>query len=82
MPPYAQMAASAIASLGVQLDAVHDQEVAFLQSLLIRLGFDPGRIDGVMGSRTRAALKDAGAPDDDPAGALCAMLKEKFPLEF
>jgi hypothetical protein len=82
MPPYTQMAASAIASIGIKLDAVHDQDVAFLQSSLIRLGLDPGRIDGVMGDRTSGALKEAGASRDDPAGALCALLKEKFPLEF
>ncbi|MCL5744833.1 MAG: D-alanyl-D-alanine carboxypeptidase family protein [Acidobacteria bacterium] len=82
MPPYTQMASSAIAAIGVELDAVHDQDVAFLQSSLIRLGLDPGRIDGVMGDRTTGALKEAGASPDDPAGALCALLKEKFPLEF
>jgi hypothetical protein len=82
MPPYTQMAASAITSIGIRLDAVHDQDAAFLQSSLIRLGLDPGRIDGVMGDRTRGALKDAGAAGDDPAGLLCALLKEKFPLEF
>jgi hypothetical protein len=82
MPPYTQMAASAIAAIGVTLDAVHDQDVAFLQAALIRLGLDPGRIDGVMGDRTRGALNDAGASGGDPAGALSASLKEKFPLEF
>jgi len=82
MPPYTQMAASAIASIGVQLDAVHDQDVAFLQSALIRLGLDPGRIDGVLGALTRSALKDAGVDGNDPAGQLSALLKKKFPLEF
>jgi hypothetical protein len=82
MPPYTQMAASAIAAIGVTLDAVHDQDVAFLQAALIRLGLDPGRIDGVMGDRTRGALHDAGASGGDSAGALSALLKEKFPLEF
>jgi hypothetical protein len=82
MPPYTQMAASAISAIGIQLDAVQDQDAAFLQSALIRLGFNPGRIDGVLGDRTRGALKDAGAAGDDPAGVLCALLKKKFPLEF
>lgn len=82
MPPYTQMAASAISAIGVKLDAIHDQDVAFLQASLIRLGLDPGRIDGVLGDRTRGALKDAGASGGDPAGALSALLKEKFPLEF
>ncbi|MEN6605289.1 MAG: D-alanyl-D-alanine carboxypeptidase family protein [Bryobacteraceae bacterium] len=82
MPPYTQMAASAIASIGVQLDAVHDQNIAYLQSSLIRLGFDPGRIDGVLGARTQGALKDAGIDGDDPAGKLSALLEKKFPLEF
>ena len=82
MPPYTQMASSAIASIGIRLDAMHDQDVAFLQSSLIRLGLDPGRIDGVMGERTRGALQDAGAAGDDAAGVLCAQLRAKFPLEF
>jgi peptidoglycan hydrolase-like protein with peptidoglycan-binding domain len=34
--------------------------VGALQSALIRLGHDPGRIDGVMGDRTLAAMRDAG----------------------
>jgi len=72
LPPYTQMAASAITSIGIQLDAAHDQDVAFLQSSLIRLGLNPARIDGVMGERTRGALKDAGAAGDDPAGC-CAL---------
>ena len=82
IPPYTQMARSGILSIGVQLDAVPDQGVAMLQSALIRLGLDPGRIDGVMGDRTLGAMRDAGADPDDPAGALSSKLKEKYPDEF
>ncbi len=84
MSPYAQMAQSAILAVGVKLDQVPDQGVAFLQSALIRLGYNPGRIDGVMGRRTRGALKDAGADPDaaDPAAVLTAALRDKYPLEY
>ena len=36
------------------------QDAAFLQAGLIRLGADPGKIDGVIGDRTKGALRDAG----------------------
>ena len=64
------------------MDTLPNGDVAFLQSALIRLGFDPGRIDGVLGDRTNGALRDAGADGEDPSGALCELLKEQFPLEF
>ncbi len=81
IPPYTQMARSGILSIGVQVDAVPDQAVALLQSALIRLGFDPGRIDGVIGARTLAALRDAGADPDDPAASLTSQLKARYPAE-
>jgi hypothetical protein len=80
--PYTQMARSGILSIGVQVDSVPDQAVALLQSALIRLGFDPGRVDGVMGARTLAAIRDAGADADDPAASLTSQLKAKYPSEF
>src|ERR1022692_2810004 len=61
LAPYTQMAQSAILAIGVELEVIPAQDVAFLQAGLIRLGFDPGRIDGVMGNRTSAALQAAGA---------------------
>ncbi len=82
IPPYTQMAHSAILAIGVRVDALPDQGVGYLQSALIRLGFDPGRIDGVMGERTLGAMRDAGVDPDDPLGSLVLRLKEKFPLEF
>jgi hypothetical protein len=82
MAPYTQMAQSAILAIGTTVDRMPDQDVAFLQAALIRLGFDPGRIDGVMGVRTRTALQNAGAVGEDPAETLSLKLKEKYPLEF
>ncbi len=82
LAPYTQMAMSGILALGEQLDTVPDQDVAFQQSALIRLGFDPGRIDGVLGDRTRGALREAGADPADPIGSLCRQLSAKFPDEF
>lgn len=82
IPPYTQMARSGILSIGVHVDQVPDQAIALVQSALIRLGLEPGRIDGVMGARTLDALRDVGADPDDPAGALTTRLKEKYPEEF
>lgn len=83
MSPYAQMAQSAIVAIGVKVDEVPDQDVAFVQSALIRLGFDPGRIDGILGERTREALRDSGCADADNAVKfVCEKLREAFPLEY
>jgi hypothetical protein len=82
MAPYTQMAQSGIAGIGVVLDTVPDQGVAMIQSALIRLGLDPGRIDGLMGDRTKGALRDSGADKADPLGSLCDLLRKKFPGEF
>ena len=80
--PYKQMAHSAILAIGVRVDAVPNQDIAWLQSALIRLGFDPGRIDGVMGDRTLSAMREAGADADDPSGSLTTRLKGRFPTEY
>jgi hypothetical protein len=80
--PYTQMAHSAIVAIGVQVDSVPDQSAASVQAGLIRLGFDPGRIDGVLGDRSMAAMREAGIDPDDPAGSISLKLKEKYPLEF
>jgi hypothetical protein len=80
--PYKQMAQSAILAIGVQVDAFPNMDIGYLQSGLIRLGLDPGRIDGVMGDRTLGAVREAALDPDDLAGSLASKLKEKFPLEF
>jgi len=80
--PYTQMAHSAIGAIGVQVDGLPDQGVGFLQGALIRLGFDPGRIDGVMGPRTAAAMRNAGVDPDDPGGSVSLLLKQRFASEF
>jgi len=80
--PYTQMARSGILAIGVKVDALPDQAVGALQAALIRLGFDPGRIDGVSGDRTLGAMRDAGIDADDPAGSASMALKARFPAEF
>ena len=82
IPPYTQMATSGILAIGVQVDALPDLGVGAIQSALIRLGLDPGRIDGVMGDRTLGAMRDAGLDPDDPLGAAGLLLKQRFPREF
>jgi hypothetical protein len=80
--PYTQMALSAILAIGVKVDVIPVQDVAFLQAGLVRLGFDPGRIDGVQGNRTVKALGNAGADMADPATWLSNALKANFPGEY
>ncbi len=79
---YAQMAHSAILSLGVQVDQVHDQATGFIQSGLIRLGFDPGGIDGVFGEKTRIALREAGVDEENAAAEISVRVKAAFPGEY
>jgi peptidoglycan hydrolase-like protein with peptidoglycan-binding domain len=76
------MAQSGITAIGVQLETVPDQDIAWVQGTLIRLGFDPGRIDGVQGDRTNNALKDAGVDVQDPVTGLSNLLQSMFPLEY
>ncbi len=80
--PYKQAAVSAILGLGIHVDQVKDQNIALVQSALIRLGFDAGPIDGDPGSRTFAALQKAGATMENAEQVLAPRLQESFPLEF
>jgi peptidoglycan hydrolase-like protein with peptidoglycan-binding domain len=82
LAPYTQMAQSAILAIGVPVDVVPAQDVAYLQAGLIRLGFDPGRIDGVQGNRTMKALQDAGANLAEPLTWLSDALRAKYPAEY
>lgn len=80
-PPYTHMSRSGIIAIGERLDSVPDQGVAFAQSALIRLGLDPGPIDGIPGDRTLAALREAGCDAGDADG-ICRRLRERFPEEW
>jgi len=83
--PYKAMAASAIVSAGVKVDAFTNQLGAYIQSGLIRLGHDPKGLDGGIGPNTRKALTQAGIEDadlDQLVAAVDAKLQAKFPQEF
>src|SRR5262249_61856614 len=84
--PYQAMAASAIVAIGVDVDKFGDQQKeAAVQSALIRLGFDIGNLDGVIGPRTRGALQLAGVPSAEAQTMLTALeeqLRASFPAEF
>lgn len=84
--PYVAAAASAILSIGVRVDAFGDrQAAAYIQSGLIRLGHDIGNIDGVIGKRTRDALKAHGVNTgdiDEATDAVDLALQHAFPEEF
>jgi hypothetical protein len=55
------MSMSGVIALGIHVDEFQDrQKEAALQFGLIRLGFEPGPVDGFVGKRTRAALEQAG----------------------
>jgi hypothetical protein len=85
MKPYEAMAASAILSIGVQVDRFQNQKGAAIQSALIRLGQELGSIDGGVGNRTKQALDKAGVPfgdEDTMLSALENQLQQKFPEEF
>ncbi len=83
--PYTAMAASAIMSLGIVNRRLPNQVIARVQSDLIRLGFDPGPINGVYGDRTRRALDDFGTPTTDLEQALYDLemaLMQAYPGEY
>lgn len=40
---------------GIPLEQLNSQQVSELQRMLIRLGYDAGQVDGIMGPKTRAA---------------------------
>jgi hypothetical protein len=85
--PYTAMAASAIVSTGVKVDALgSDPITGFIQSGLIRLGQTIGDLDGRLGPKTRAALGalgiDPDASNDVVAGAIEKRLQAAFPEEY
>src|SRR5260370_21814839 len=79
LAPYTQMAQSSILAIGLKLHAVPTQNEAFLQAGLIRLGFDPGRIDGGHGKRASQALETAGAECGGPGGGAEGGCAATFP---
>lgn len=51
--------------------ALRGDDVAWLQGKLGSLGFDPGRVDGIFGPRTRSALMEFQANMGLPADGMC-----------
>lgn len=86
MAPYTAMAVSAILATGIQVDRFAGKsKEAFIQSGLIRLGYDIGNIDGNIGKRTNAALKSIGISAgsiDETMKLVEDKLQVKFPSEF
>ena len=85
--PYAAMAASAIVSVGQVVDDLgHDVFSPYIQSGLIRLGFQIGNLDGTLGPKTNAILHGLGIADslsvEAKADLIDRKLREKFPAEF
>ena len=85
MLPYAAMAVSAILAIGVKVDRFNSHQAeAYLQSCLIRLGFQLGNIDGLIGNKTKKALEDAEISTADINVAVLTAedkLQAKFPEE-
>lgn len=86
MKAYQAMAASSILAIGVNVDKFNsDQQEAYLQACLIRLGFELGNIDGKVGRKTRKAIEEAGIDSENPdeiVRYLEEKLQEKFPGEY
>ena len=84
--PAAAMAASAIIAAGLKHDQFKGKEdVAYIQSGLIRLGQEIGNIDGDIGPKTSgvlASLEIADTTRAEQCQALDALLQQKFPGEF
>jgi hypothetical protein len=83
--PARGMATSAILAIGQRHDEVRDPVIGRVQSALVRLGQDPGVIDGIAGAGTRAAADAAGVSLADPAGAVAELerrLALAFPAEY
>ena len=84
MPPRCRLLPTLVllvlmAGSGATVDAAPDPTVEAVQQALVERGFDPGRVDGAMGRRTRGALRafqraaglpDTGEVDDATARAL------------
>jgi hypothetical protein len=84
--PYAATAASAILSIGVQVEKFGSNQVAAaIQSALIRLDQTIGDIDGSIGKKSRAGLDAVGVPFGDLPTMLTmleGLLRQKFPQEY
>ncbi len=86
MNAYTAMAVSAILAIGIHVDkfAGRNNE-AFIQSGLIRLGFEIGNIDGFIGAKTNSALLKIGNEAitiEETAAFLEGKLQEKYPNEY
>jgi hypothetical protein len=86
MKPYIAMAASAILSIGLPVDRYKGKEqVANIQFGLVRLGQELGNIDGVIGQKTKDAIKALGINSMDLIiieNEIESMLQLKFPAEY
>lgn len=84
--PAAAMAASAIIAVGLKHDRFKGtEEAAYLQSGLIRLGWEIGNIDGEIGPKTNDALSSLGIVGSNltvQIHSLEALLQQKFSDEF
>lgn len=86
MSAYTAMAISAILAIGIHVDkfAGRNNE-AFIQSGLIRLGFEIGNIDGFIGAKTNSALLKIGNKAitiEETVAFLESKLQERYPNEY
>ncbi len=78
--PYTAMAASAIASTGVKVDALGgDPLTGFIQSGLIRLGQEIGDLDGRLGPKSRAGIAALKIDPDASAQSIAAEIAAARP---
>lgn len=85
--PAKAMAASAIVAVGLKVDFFEErQDEAYVQSALIRLGYDIGNLDARLGQKSFSALERAGIKANSNNASrisqLDALLQKKFPSEY
>jgi hypothetical protein len=86
MKPYEAMAASGILAVGQKVDRFGEKQAeAYFQSCLVRLGYQLGNVDGLIGRKTKKAVKDAGIDGHDITESISIVedkLQEKYPEEY
>ncbi len=85
LTPYRAMGVSMVAAIGLKPDKIKMRE-AHIQSGLIRLGYEIGNIDGIIGKRTKTVLENLGIrehlPIDVIYNAVDILLQEKYSEEY
>lgn len=69
---YKQAVRAAILDIGVDIKEIEDDEAAWVQGQILSYGIDIGPIDGIIGRKTKAAIRQIKASHDWPLGSKLA----------